>query len=138
MSTLHASAMFAVQAWDEQPWEGRTEQADGAPRLTHARVTYSYTGELEGTGTVHYLMVYRADGSASYVGLEQFEGRLGGKAGSFVLQHIGTHTENTAQSACLVVPGSGTGELAGLRGEAIAVAAGHQPAYPFTLDYTFD
>jgi hypothetical protein len=37
-------------------------------------VTKSFSGDIEGEGTLEYLMAYREDGSASFVGLERVEG----------------------------------------------------------------
>lgn len=54
-------------------------------RRAEARFTKSFTGDLEGESQVEYLMMYRPDGSASFVGLERFTGRIGDRSGTFVL-----------------------------------------------------
>lgn len=43
-------------------------------------------------------MVYREDGSASFVGLKRVVGRVGGRSGSFVLQHSGTFEGGIAKA----------------------------------------
>ena len=58
---------------------------------------------IEGEGQVEYLMMYRSDGSATFVGLEQVVGRIGGKTGSFVLQRTGVFEGGLAQFRALVV-----------------------------------
>jgi hypothetical protein len=55
-------------------------------------------------------------GSAGYVALERFEGALDGRHGGFSLQHSGTMERGAAALAVHVVPDSGSGDLAGLRG----------------------
>ncbi len=56
-------------------------------------------------------------GSAGYVAIEKVSGTLNGKSGSFVLQHTGLMNRGEASLSIVVVPDSGTGELAGLAGE---------------------
>ena len=80
-----ANARFAIANWDEKPLSETPNQ----PKMTRADVAKTYTGEIEGEGQVHYLMMYRTDGTASFVGLERIIGRLAGKSGSFVLQRTG-------------------------------------------------
>jgi hypothetical protein len=82
-------------------------------------------------------MTHRDDGSVSFVGLERVVGRIADRPGSFVLQHIGTFEGGTATISWSVVPGSGTGELRGLRGEG-EFSSGHAESYPMTLDYDFE
>ena len=82
-------------------------------------------------------MIHRDDGSASFVGLERVVGRVGDRSGSFVLQHTGTFEGGTAKTTWFVVPGSGTGDLRGLRGEG-GFASAHAERYSVTLDYDFE
>jgi len=125
-----ANARFAIKAWDEKPYgEGL-----GLPKLTRATVTKTFTGDLEGEGQVEYLMVYRGDSSATFVGLERVVGRLAGRTGSFVLQRTGVFQGGRAKEAYTVVPGSATGDLPGLRGDGSS-AVGHGAEHPFTLNY---
>ena len=125
-----ANARFVIQSWDENPW------ADGLepPKLTRAAVAKTYTGDIEGEGRVEYLMLYREDGSAAFVGLERVDGKVAGRAGSFVLRRTGVFEGGQAKESYSVVPGSGTGELAGLVGEGSS-AVGHGMEHPFALDY---
>jgi hypothetical protein len=125
-----AAAQFAIKSWDERPY---SEDAN-LPKITRASVSKSFTGDLEGEGQAEYLMMYRSDGSATYVGLERFVGRLAGKAGTFVLQRTGVFEGGQAKESYVVVDGSGTGELRGLRGDGTS-ALGHGSQYPFLLNY---
>ena len=132
---MHARATgtFENKGWNEQP----ISQAGETPKVTRASATNVYSGELEGSGLAEYLMVYREDGTAVFVGLERINGRLGGRAGSFVVQHTGTDEGGMTKSTMLVVPRSATGELRGLRGEG-SFAARHTAIVPYTLDYDID
>ncbi len=132
MST-QATATFQVKSWDEKPYN----EIDDGPKLTRVSVTKSFSGDIEGEGTLEYLMIQRDDGSASFVGLERVVGRVGDRSGSFVLQHLGTYEEGTAKATFSVVPGSGTADLRGLRGEG-SFASAHAEQYPITLDYDFE
>src|SRR2546425_5759955 len=101
-----ANAQFAIKNWDEQPYS----EGPDMPKLTRARVTKAFTHDIQGESHVEYLMMYRPDGSATFVGLERVTGRLAGKAGSFVLQRAGVFEGGVAKESYSVVPGSGTGE----------------------------
>ena len=134
MST-HATGRFEVKSWDEKPYN----EIDGGPKLTRASVTESWHGDIDGEGTVEYLMMYRDDGSASFVRVERVVGRVAERSGSFVLQGSGSFAGGTAKGTWLVVPGCGTGDLRGLRGEGgfVAKRADH-PKVQFTLDYDLE
>jgi hypothetical protein len=130
MMKKSANARFAIKSWVEKPYS----EGQDLPRLTRASVTKTYTGDIEGEGQVEYLMLYRSDNSATFVGLERVVGRLGGKTGSFVLQRTGVFESGQAKESYSVILGSATGELSGLRGEGSS-ALGHGAEYPFTLNY---
>ena len=123
---------FAIKNWDEKPYS----EGDGLPKLTKASVEKTFTGDLEGEGHVEYLMMYRSDGTAAFVGLERITGRIGAKTGTFVLQRIGVFENGEAKENYSVVPGSGTGDLTGLKGEGDS-AVGHGMEHPFELSYEF-
>ena len=125
-----ANARFAIESWDEKPYS----EGQDLPRLTRASVRKAFSGDIEGEGQVEYLMMYRTDGSAAFVGLERVVGRIGGKTGTFVLQRIGVFEDGQAKESYSIVPGSATGELQGLRGDGSS-AVGHGMEHPFSLNY---
>jgi hypothetical protein len=131
MSTF-ANATFSIESWDEKP----VQEKKGQPKMTRVSAVVSYRGDIEGEGRVEYLMTYRADGSAVFVGMERIQGGLSGYRGSFVLQHAGSFESGTAKSAFNVIPGSGTGKLAGLRGHGEYAATDCDT--PLTLQYDID
>ena len=128
-----AKATFGLKSWDEKTYN----EIEAAPKLTRVSATKSYQGDIEGEGKLEYLMMYRTAGSASFMGLERVTGSVGGRSGSFVLQHSGTFEDGVAKVILSVVPGSGTGDLRGMSGEG-GFNAGHQPPYAMTLDYGFE
>jgi hypothetical protein len=130
--TTHAKSTFEVKSWDESAYD----EAEGQPKLTRAVVTFAYHGDLEGLGAMTYLMAYRADGSANVIGLERVSGKLGGKEGTFVLQHRGSYADGTARGELRVVEGSGTGALESLRGQGTTMAKQDGTA-SFELEYDY-
>lgn len=125
-----ANARFAIKNWDEKPYS----EGPDLPKLTRATVTKTFTGDIEGEGHVEYLMMYRSDGSATFLGLERISGRIGGRTGSFVLQRTGVFEGGQAKESYSVLPGSATGDLRGLAGTGTS-AVGHGLEHPFVLDY---
>jgi hypothetical protein len=126
-----ANARFTIIGWDEKPYN------DGPPKLTKASVAKTYAGDIEGEGHVEYLMMYRTDGTASFVGLERIAGRIAGRTGTCVLQRAGVYEGGQAKESYSVIAGSGTGDLQGLRGEGNS-AVGHEKEHAFDLSYELD
>src|SRR5207248_3233217 len=106
------NAVITVHKYEPVPYEEPTE----GPALTRIHVEESFSGDIEGDGVVEFLQAAGADGTASFVGIERITGRVAGKEGTFLLQDSGTVENNIVSGEWFVVPGSGTGELAGLRG----------------------
>lgn len=127
-----ANARFAIKSWDEKPYS----EGPDLPKLTRATVQKTFTGDIAGEGQVDYLMMYRSDGSATFIGLERITGSVGGKTGTFVLQRTGVFEDGLAKESYSVVPGSATGALRGLRGEGTS-SVGHGMEHPFALSYEF-
>lgn len=75
-----ASCTFQITSWDEKP----SQILENAPKLSHANITQSYSGAIEGTSSVEYLMSYSADGTACFVGFERVCAVVAGKRGTFV------------------------------------------------------
>jgi hypothetical protein len=93
----------------------------GAAELdgTVARLELSkrFHGDLEGTGAG--IMLSAGDpqaGAAGYVAIETVRGRLGKQEGGFALQQFGTTHGGSQTLHYEVVPGSGSGRLAGITG----------------------
>jgi hypothetical protein len=110
--------MLAVGPFDvHMNPEPHYEAAEGGNVLGRMSFAKQFHGELDATGVVQMLSAGTAvKGSAGYVAIERVVGRLGGRAGTFILQHSGTMNRGQAALSVTVVPDSGTGELAGLAG----------------------
>jgi hypothetical protein len=122
-----------VTSWDEDTF---VEMEDGR-KLTRASVTQKFTGDLEGTGRVDWLMCYADDGTAHYVGLQRIESTVKGQEGSIVLESNGAFDGKVASGTLSVIPRSGTGKLARLRGEG-KFEAPHGGTPTWTLDAMTD
>ena len=122
---------MAMKAWDEKPYD----EFDAGRKLTRAKVAFGYIGDLEGESALEYLMVYSPNGDATFVGLERVVGRVGGRAGSFVIQHTGAFQNKVAKDTWFIVPDSGTGELQGLTGKGEFSISGEGP---FSLTFEYD
>jgi hypothetical protein len=91
-----------------------------------------FSGDLEGTSRGQMLGFRSAtEGSAGYVAMERVTAKLGGRSGSFVLQHSGTMTRNAPRMSVTVVPDSGSGEFTGIAGTMAIIIAGGKHNYEF-------
>jgi hypothetical protein len=104
----------------------------GAITISEATVTEEFAGELVGVGSMRLVMANEPDGASHFTGMEQFLGKLGERSGSFVFQNSGRLENGELRSEWSVIPGSGTEELTGLRGEGGCTSAGYR------LDYWFE
>jgi hypothetical protein len=109
----HATAVVTVRKYEPAAYDS---PAEGLV-LTRIHVQESFAGDISGEGAVEFLQAARADGSASFVGIERVTGTVGGREGTFLLQDAGTVRDGIVSGDWFVIPGSGTGQLAGLRGE---------------------
>jgi hypothetical protein len=121
----HIETRFEVASWDETPFE----DGDDTTKLTEARVSKRYDGDIEGTSTTKWLMAYAPDESALFVGVEHITGTIGGKKGGIVLLHDGEYRDGVASAELRVA--SGTDELSDVAGTGKFRA---DPAGSMTLD----
>ncbi len=103
--------------------------------VAFGRVTLrkTFSGALTGTSVVTMTSVSVAETPAGYTAVELVTGALDGRAGTVVLQHSGVVDGADSRASGVVLPGTGTGELAGLRG---TVELTHdESGAVLTLDY---
>jgi hypothetical protein len=113
-----ATASFAFDSWEEEPIVD-----DGHLRVHRTRFQKQWAGEIEGRSEGEMLMVHVAERPAAYCGFEVVTATLAGRAGTFIFHHnAGAGLEGGLRLT--VVPGSGTGQLAGLAGSARIEIAG--------------
>jgi uncharacterized protein DUF3224 len=126
--STQAKTTFKIDSWDEQPY---------ADKLSRAQVKATYSGDIEGQGETEWLMCYREDKTADFVGFQRITGRLGGRSGSFVFESTGAFDGKVAAGPLAIVHGSGTGELAGIVGQGtLSAPMGGEPLV--SLDYDFE
>lgn len=106
------TATIEVSDWKDEPFAA----ADGGPSLSRPHGVDLYHGGIEAEATWSGLMVAGEDGSGPFQSLQRVVGRVGDRAGSFVLQVNGTYEGGTTAATCLIIPLSGTGDLSAIRG----------------------
>jgi hypothetical protein len=124
----HAEGWINVTSYDSKPYD-----ETGGLAIFEVQITEDFIGDFAGTGTVRFLMVSHAEGSSYFTGMERFEGKLGDFSGSFIMRNSGMLKDGAVHSEWHVFPGSGTGELSGLRG-----VGGCRAAEGVFLDYWFE
>jgi hypothetical protein len=127
-----AKAKITVQNSEAKPYDQTT-----SPALMEISLSETFTGDIEGESPVRALQVLRDDHSASLVSVQRFRGKLGGRQGTFVLQGQEIVENGKIKATWFVVPGSGTGDLSGLRGEG-GFEGEFGKGSDGTLDYWFE
>ena len=126
----HTKSDFKIVSWEQNSYD---EPKEG-PKLLRINVKRTFLGDVEAESTAVLLMCQTDDGSAGYVATERVVGRIGSRSGSFVIQHGGAVIDGRPLDAFgYVVPGSGAGELQGLRGKCTWYHDEHEAT--FTFDY---
>jgi hypothetical protein len=118
---------------NEDPYE----QLDGGGKLTRASGEQTYTGDIEGRGTVQWLMSYRPDGTAHFLGIWHLTASIDGRDGSAVIESVGEFDGKASTGTWTVVEGLGGGGLMDLRGSGTFRAPGGADA-SYELEYEFE
>jgi hypothetical protein len=108
----HAETKISVQKSEAKPYDQTAK-----PMLMEINLTEIFSGDIDGESSVRALQVRSDDHSARMVSMQRFRGNVGGREGTFVLQGTETVENGKIKATWFVVPGSGTGDLSGLRGE---------------------
>ena len=103
--------------------------------VTRMTLDKRWSGDVVGTSAGEMLSYGSpASGNAGYVAMERVTGVLKGLTGSFALQQSGAMEGGRPTMTVTVVPGSGTGALAGISGTmTIDPAAGHAYVLRYAL-----
>jgi hypothetical protein len=125
-------AKITVQSSEVKPYDQTT-----SPALMEIHISETFIGDIDGESTVRALQLQRDDKSASLVSMQRFGGKLGGRQGTFVLQGSEIVENGRIKATWFVVPGSGTGDLSGLRGEG-GFEGGFGKGSDGWLDYWFE
>ena len=125
--------MRATGTFDVKITPQASDLAPEGPNLGRMSIDKQYHGDLEATAKGEMITAagIAVKESAAYSAVERVSGSLGGKKGTFALQHTGIMTRGTPSLNITVVPDSGTGELAGLTGKMDIIIEGKQHSYVF-------
>lgn len=129
---MKASGQFDVNL---NPLENYAEGRDDM-KLGRMTIDKTFNGGLQATSRGEMLSVMTpVQGSAGYVAIEQVDGALDGRRGSFVFQHYGIMDNGKDMLILEVVPDSGSGDLAGLTGTMKIKIENGQHYYDFEYDF---
>src|SRR3954452_19043139 len=123
---------FEVTGWEPDP--ASLELGDAGP-VAFGRVTMrkTFTGALSGSSVLSMTSAAVGEAPVGYSALELVTGTLEGRSGTFVLQHSGVVDDDRPSPSGLALPGTGPGDLSGLRG---SITIEHDESGPVLhLDY---
>lgn len=127
--TARATSSFVIDSWQEQP------VLDGnGVKFVRTSIGKTFSGDLVGTSVGEMIMAHAGSDSLAYAGFEQITVSLHGKSGTFVLHHDATMFSGGGSASWTIMNGSGTGELAGLRGKA-ELTRHDDGSHTLVLDY---
>jgi hypothetical protein len=132
-TAIQATGTFRVSSMEEDTYQ----PLEQGGKLTRARGDQAFSGDIQGDGHVEWLMCYRADGSARFIGHQLMSCSVEGRRGTFVIEATGEFSGKTSKGDWEIIPGSGTGELAGIRGDG-GFEAEHGPDATYQLNIAFD
>src|SRR5664279_668666 len=106
-----ADATLKMAGWEEtvkediDHGEGETKNGVYYPKrgVTMSEASFTYSGDLEGTSTVLYLITYKPDEAAPVLAVERFVGTVAGREGSFVMTSTGTQSPGDVRGHAEVV-----------------------------------
>jgi hypothetical protein len=124
------SGRFDLTRWDEETYD----DAEGA-RLVRVSNAKTFEGGITGSSTTELLQAIAGADSAVYVGIERVTAQVDGRKGTFVLRHSAAMHAGGGDMRVDVVPGSATGDLAGLAGE-LTITMTPEREHTYTFAYT--
>ncbi len=102
------------------------------PTIGRRSIDKTFAGDIVGQSNGQMIATMgEVQGSAGYVAMERVRGELDGKKGSFALQHSSTMSRGEPSQSIIVVPDSGTEELAGLTGSMQIIIEDGRHSYEF-------
>ncbi|MBD3931219.1 DUF3224 domain-containing protein [Streptomyces chumphonensis] len=114
---MRASGTFTVADFTPAPVPG--PQIDTAVPVGVSTMEKRFDGEVAGRSTTLFTAAFdESTAVGTYVAMESFDGALHGRTGRFNFAHAATTLGDGGRAGefFVVVPGSGTGDLAGITG----------------------
>jgi uncharacterized protein DUF3224 len=115
---MRSEGTFTVESFTPAVLDpGPVKVSTGLP-VGVAVMVKQFSGGVQGRSATIFTAAYdQASGTGSYVAMESFEGSLDGAVGALNFTHSATTTgADRVAEHFVIVPGSGTGDLAGLTG----------------------
>ncbi|MDP2772714.1 MAG: DUF3224 domain-containing protein [Nocardioides sp.] len=136
---MRASASFTVSDWtptDKPEQVGNTPMIATGSSFGLAHMVKTFEGDLTGRSITWFLgCLNEQTGAGTYAALEAVEGTLHGRRGAFNIVHAAsTHGTDRYDEHVVIVPGSGTEELAGISGRGTLVVE-DDGAHRLELEY---
>ncbi|UAJ80879.1 DUF3224 domain-containing protein [Leifsonia sp. ZF2019] len=130
MDTTHTiTARFEVTGWEPEPLAGLEGDWVGAVVMRKR-----YTDGLVGESVAHFVSSGTEEGGRGYLAVERITGELtDGRSGSFTVHHGALQHPDDPSAFGWIVPGTGTGDFAGLAGGARIVHDEAGPSFVFSL-----
>lgn len=95
----------------------------------------NYSGSMVGKGSGQMISKRTEDGASVYAAIEEFDGSIEDKKGSFTLFHRGIMSSSEMTLEILIVEGSGTGDFTHINGSLDIEQDDDKHLY--TLEYEF-
>ena len=135
---MRTTCTFLVPDFEPSDWAPAIET--GLP-VGEAHMTKRFSGGLEGHSVTSFTGAFDpAKGIGTYIAMESIDGTLDGRRGAFNLVHSATtrgEGNERLHEFVLIVPGSGTGDLAGITGTG-ALRITDDGTHHLDLDYELD
>lgn len=114
---MRATGTFTVHNFAPTELAPTPAVATGTP-VGVATMDKLFDGEVSGRSSTLFTAAFdQAAGIGTYLAMESFEGSLHERSGSFNFAHSATtHGTDRAAAFFVIVPSSGTGDLAGISG----------------------
>lgn len=121
MST--ATGVFSVSNFVPTDYASDVVTALG---VGHAHMVKTFTGSLAGRSLTQFSYAFSQEtGTGTYLAMESFEGTVDGRQGTFNFAHSATTDGKSRENEFfIIVPSSGTNELAGITGTGAIVIDG--------------
>lgn len=103
---------FQITQWDE---ESHIVFDEGG-KQSYAQIKQTYSGDIEGNSSIKYLMNYKTETTACFVGYEVMDIEIDGKKGRMILRHDGVFEQGVASSKFNIIAENSTGELKDING----------------------
>jgi len=126
------SGSFTLDSWEQDD-----DAPDGALSTSRVLATKTFSGDVTGTSRTRLILAAAGPGTLSYAGFEHLTATVAGRSGTLALRHAAEAGTSGSWLTWTVLPGSGTGGLAGAGGEG-QIERHDDGTHTFWLDLALD